>query len=105
MTPVEVELARREWEDGQRRFADAVGDGEREPSLLAALEVVTDELRRRIGQTFTLAELTELYAGAETWVRAAIGERAPFDGWPRLATVVQDAAFHLYSRGAVDYEP
>jgi hypothetical protein len=32
-------------------------------------------------------------------------EAEPAPGWPARATTAQDAAFHLYSRGAVDYKP
>ena len=32
-------------------------------------------------------------------------ERAPSRGWERDLITVNDAAFHLYSRGAVDFVP
>ena len=102
---VELELARREWEDGSRRFDEESKDPTRQVRLLAAREAVLDELRRRIGQTFTLAELVRTYERAEDWVREAIDERAEFPGWPADITIVQDTAFHLYSRGATDYSP
>jgi hypothetical protein len=105
MSSVEIELARRQWEEGSRRLDESAADRARQVRLLAALEAVTDELRRRIGQTFTLAELAAVYARAEDWVREAIEEHAPFPGWPAEATTVQDAAFHQYARGATDYEP
>jgi hypothetical protein len=69
------------------------------------LEVVTDELRKRVGQTFTLEELATAYGRADDWARAAVEERAATPGWPRTLALVQDAAFHLYQRGAVDYKP
>jgi hypothetical protein len=62
-------------------------------------------LRARIGQTFTLDELVAVYGQVERWGREAVAERAPYDGWPRDLALVQDAAFHLYSRGALDFEP
>jgi hypothetical protein len=62
-------------------------------------------LRKRVGQTFTLAQLAEAYASADAWSRAAIEETEPAGGWPQRLAAVTDAAFHLYSRGAVDYEP
>jgi hypothetical protein len=64
-----------------------------------------DELRRRVGGTFTLAELAAEYARADRWVLEAVAERASVPGWPRTLAVVEGAAFHLYSRGAVDYSP
>jgi hypothetical protein len=72
--------------------------------LLAHLETVNDELRKRIGTTFTLSELADAYAGVEDWARARLAETgAP--GWPRDVTLVADEAFHLYARGATDYRP
>jgi hypothetical protein len=34
-----------------------------------------------------------------------VSERAATPGWPRTLAIVQDTAFHLYQRGAVDYTP
>jgi hypothetical protein len=103
---VEVVLARRQWEEGRRRFdEESQSDARRQAFLLAALEAVMAELRKRVGQTFSLEELTSAYANAEDWAREAIDEHASFPGWPRSVTTVQDAAFHLYSRGATDYTP
>jgi hypothetical protein len=38
-------------------------------------------------------------------VRDTVSERAATPGWPRTLSIVQDTAFHLYQRGAVDYTP
>ena len=35
----------------------------------------------------------------------AVAERAASSGWPGNLSLVEGAAFLLYSRGAVDYEP
>jgi hypothetical protein len=103
--PVALEQTRLEWEQGYGRFQEDVRETPRGDAVLAELDAVTAELRRRIGQTFTLAELADAYAAAESWSREAVEEIEPAPGWPgRLATVTE-AAFHLYSRGAVDYEP
>jgi len=100
-----IEATRHEWEEGYRRLEASSGDRQRYHNLLAELELVLDELRRRIGQTFTLDELAAAYAGADRWVQDALAERALVAGWPARLTTVQDAAFHVYSRGAVDYRP
>jgi hypothetical protein len=102
---VVVDVARREWEDGYRRFEAASRDPVVADRLSIQLEVVTGELRRRIGQTFTLEELVALYERAEAWVRDSVSEHAATPGWPRTLALVEDAAFHLYQRGAVDYKP
>lgn len=101
----DVESARRDWLDGYRRLQEASRDpvvGER---LQGQLELVTQELRRRVGSTFTLAQLSDAYAGSEGWAREAVAARAPAPGWARTLSLVGDAAFHLYARGAVDYRP
>ena len=100
-----VEGARREWADGDRRFVQEASDPARAGVLHEQLDVVTDELRRRVGATFTLAELADVYGGAESWLLTVVGERAPSKGWARTASLACDAAFHAYSRGAQDYEP
>lgn len=104
-TVAEVESARREWEEGNRLVAEQGRDRLEAERLLAQVEAVIEELRRRVGGTFTLAELTRAYAGAEGWSRAAVAERAPLPGWPRTLSIVEAAAFYLYARGASDYEP
>jgi hypothetical protein len=100
-----LETVRQEWEEGNRRFEEAVRDPQVGRRLLRQLEVVTDELRKRVGQTFTLADLAHAYRDADRWVRDAVEDRAGSPGWPRTVSLVQDAAFHLYQRGAIDYTP
>ena len=103
MTP-DVESAQREWEDAYRRLAAASGTVEAE-RLHLQLEVVTDELRRRVGSTFTLRELAAEYRDADDWARQAVSERAATPGWPRTLALAEGAAFHLFARGASDYAP
>jgi hypothetical protein len=103
--PLALDQTRVEWERGHRRFQEEVRESPRGDALLAELDAITAELRRRVGQTFTLSELADAYRAADSWSREAVEEIGPAPGWPgRLATVT-DAAFHLYSRGATDYEP
>jgi hypothetical protein len=66
---------------------------------------VLDELRKRMGQTYTLAELVAAYGESERWAREVLEERAPLSGWHRDLTIVLGAAFEAYGRGAIDYEP
>ncbi|HJS49993.1 MAG TPA: hypothetical protein VJ745_06685, partial [Gaiellaceae bacterium] len=79
----DVESARLEWEGAHRALAEVTHDdalrGER---LRLQLEAVSNELRRRVGGTFTLRELVDEYARADVWVRDALAEGAP-PGWPR----------------------
>jgi hypothetical protein len=100
-----LDTVRQEWEEGNRRFEAAIRDPVARTRLLAQLDVVTDELRKRIGQTFTLDQLARAYGDADHWVRESVEERAGTPGWPLTVWLVQDTAFHLYQRGAVDYAP
>jgi len=100
----DLDSARRDWENGYRALL-ATGDRLQRDRLYEQVDVVTAELRKRIGSTFTLSELAELYASAEDWVRAAVAEHASAPGWSRTVAASGDAAFHLYARGAQDYEP
>ncbi len=104
MSSFAVETARQEWQEGHRRFHEEVRDPRRRPWLLSHLERVTNELRKRLGTTFTLAELADSYAGVEDWAREAL-EESGAPGWAGDVTLVSDEAFHLYARGAVDYRP
>ena len=100
-----VARARQEWEAGHARFAEEASDPARADELHRQLEVVLDELRRRVGGSFTLDELATAYGEADRWLLEVVGERAPTTGWAQTTSVVGDAAFHLYSRAAQDYEP
>jgi hypothetical protein len=99
----QVEVARQEWEEGARRLEAAREDGRRYRQLLELLELVLDELRKRIGQTYTLAELVAAYGESDRWAREVLSERAATPAWPRDLSVVLAAAFEAYQRGAVDY--
>lgn len=100
-----IEVSRQQWQDGYQRFQALVGGQAASERLYRELEIISDELRRRIGQAFTLAEAVELYAGAERWATDAVAERAAVRGWSHDLAIVLDAAFHLYTRAAVDYLP
>ena len=99
-----VETIRREWEDGHRRLEALADDQAVYLRLLEQVEVVIDELRRRVGETFTLAELAGAYGEADRWSREALEERGPARSY-RDAALVGDAAFFVYARGASDYRP
>jgi hypothetical protein len=101
----QVEVARQEWEEGARRLEAAREDRRRYRQLLELLELVLDELRKRIGQTYTLAELVVAYGESDRWGREVLEERAETPTWPRDLSVVLAAAFDAYQRGAIDYEP
>jgi hypothetical protein len=100
-----ADIARHEWGDGTRKLEAAREEPRRYHQLLELHGLVLDELRRRIGQTYTLDELVEAYAASDRWGREVLDERAPVPGWPRDLTTVLAAAFDTFQRGAIDYEP
>lgn len=102
MTEVAVESARQQWATGHRSLADQAADRNLYLRLLDEVGLVLNELSRRVGQTFTLAELTEAYRESDRWLLDVLGSRP--GGVTHLA-LVGDAAFHVYARGAVDYSP
>jgi hypothetical protein len=97
-------LVQQEWEEGNRRLEAERGDRRRYETLLRQIEVVTEELRKQVGRTYTLAELAASYHDAERWAREAVQERAPSAGWPRDLALVLAAAYFSYRRGASDYQ-
>jgi hypothetical protein len=105
MSTVAVEHARQQWEDGHRRLESRAHDRRSYERLHAQVDALIEELRRRVGQTFTLEQLAAAYAGAEQWSRDAAASGAPETGRPEDLATVEDAAFHLYARGAIDYIP
>jgi hypothetical protein len=102
---VDIELARLQWADGNRRVEDARSDHARYDRLLAQVEVVLAGLRLEVGQTFTLAELADAYDGADDWARTLLEEADPEASPPHEPGTVADAAFYQYARGASDYAP
>jgi len=96
-------LARQEWGEGNRLLEAARSDRPRYHRLVGQVEAVVDELRKRVGGTYTLAELAAAYRDADAWARQLIEDRAPSPGWPRDLALVLAAAFYVYERGAADY--
>jgi hypothetical protein len=103
--PGTLDIVRAEWEDGYRRLEEQRSDPVAYRRLLVQVDVLIDELRRRVGATYTLEQLADAYTDAERWSRDAVEERAPEPGWPRTLALVESAAFHVYQRGAKDYRP
>jgi hypothetical protein len=102
---LDLELARQQWRDGNRRLEEARGDQTRYRRLVDSTDRVVDALRRRVGQSFTLEELAAAYDGVDDWVLELLEEGDPEGRVPLEPGTVADAAFHAYARGAVDYRP
>jgi hypothetical protein len=102
---VDVQLARQHWEDGRRRVEQARSDPPAYARLNAQVELVAGELRKRLGQTFTLEELAEAYDRADDWARDLLHDARAEDAPAPETPTVTDAAFYRYARGARDYLP
>jgi hypothetical protein len=100
-----LETTRGEWAEGYRRLQAAAADRALYERMLAEVGLVLEQLRRRVGQSFTMPELAAAYGDADRWVLETLEIAEAPSGWPARSTTVQDAAFHLYSRGAIDYKP
>jgi hypothetical protein len=103
-----IDPARQVWDEAARRLGAEAGDPVRERQLWALVDVLLAELRRRLGQRFTLDELVALHGrAAEDWARELVAAAMPAE--PRVGpadvTLVLDTAFHLFARGASDYYP
>ena len=86
---------------GVRRLEDAPFD--ERPVLEVVTREVQNELRRRLGSTFTTDELAALYDAGTSWVSDVAIAAAPDAPFAWDVRVVGDAAFARYVREAVDY--
>jgi hypothetical protein len=103
---MDLEIARQQWQDGNRRVEESRADRERYVDLGRQVDVVVSGLRKRVGQVFTLSELADAYEGADEWARELLESDSDPDAPPVAeAGTVADAAFHAYARGAADYHP
>jgi len=95
-----LENALYQWEDGLRVFNAIETPRERRLAdrVIAAIQ---DELRRRIGSTFSAAELADLYGEGTDWCRQVATDVAPDTSADGQS--LADAAFWLYLRGATDF--
>jgi hypothetical protein len=100
-----AELARQEWAEGHRRLEFEREEPGRYTALVAQVEAIMVELRRRVGSVYTLAELADVYSGSDPWVAHVLAELPLGLRYPAGVSVATDAAFHLYARGARDYVP
>jgi hypothetical protein len=83
-----LETAVFQWEQGARRLREA---DTREANR--RVNLVLDELRRRLGSTFSAQELADHYGAGTSWA----DELAGMESW------IVDAAFYKYLREARNY--
>jgi hypothetical protein len=95
--PYSLDNALFQWREGERRLA-AMPEPAR-ADLERAAAAIVDELRKRLGSSFVLDELADLYGDGTDWAT----ELAVRHGAGTDAAIVVDAAFALYAREASNF--
>jgi hypothetical protein len=95
-----LENALFQWEEGSR-LLQAIEDPRRRRMADRVVDGIREELRRRIGPTFSAAELADLYGEGTDWCQQVAIDLAP--AIEDESQTLADAAFWLYLRGAADF--
>jgi quinol monooxygenase YgiN len=95
-----IETALHQWQDGERRLAQTPAD--QRHNVDAVIDRIVAELRWRLGNSFAVWELAELYDTSAAWsmglaLAAAPAEPLAWEQW------VSDAAFARHLRRARDW--
>jgi hypothetical protein len=86
-----------QWREGERRVAESPEPARAD--LERAVAAVVDELRKRLGSSFVLDELADMYGEGTDWAT----EMADRQGASTDAATVVDAAFARYAREASNF--
>jgi hypothetical protein len=92
-----------QWEEGARRLRELDTDPRSARNARRAVDAIREELRRRIGPTFSAQELADLYGLGTDWCLEAARRAAPMAAVDLDPQAVVDGAFFQYLRGAYDY--
>lgn len=92
-----------QWEEGDRRLREQAAEPRSATRMQRAVDAVRDELRQRIGPTFSAAELADLYGEGTDWALEAVRWAMPEEAPDLDPQAVIDGAFFSYLRGAYDY--
>jgi hypothetical protein len=86
-----------QWREGERRVGDSPEPARAD--LERAVAAIVDELRKRLGSSFVLDELADMYGEGTDWATELANRR----GAGTDAASVVDAAFARYAREASNY--
>ena len=92
-----------QWEDGFRKLESARSDPTLYRALGRAVVTIEDELRKRLGSTFSIDELASVYRDNPEWGLEVLVESLPNESRAWDSATVVDAAFYLYMREASDF--
>jgi hypothetical protein len=95
--PYSLDNALYQWREAERRLADTPEPAKAD--LERVVEALVDELRKRLGSSFVLDELADLYGEGTDWATELADRR----GAGTDAALVADAAFARYAREASNY--
>ena len=101
--PYPLDNALFQWEEGSRRLRELSANPRTSRTASRAVEAIREELRRRIGPTFSAQELADLYGRGTDWCLEAARRAAPMDAVDLDTQAIVDGAFDQYLRGAKDY--
>jgi hypothetical protein len=101
--PYPVDNALFKWEQGASRLRELSARPRQARAAARAVDAIRDELRRRIGPTFSAQELAELYGRGTDWALEAARHAAPMEAVDLDSEAIIDGAFYHYLRGAYDY--
>lgn len=87
-----VENAIFQWDEGAQRLRELDDDRQRQ-RMERRMEPILDGLRKRLGSTFTVEELADLYGEGTSWAEDLAGT----DTW------LVEASFQRYVREAANY--
>lgn len=104
VSELSVRLAREDWRSGERAVERMLADPKLAPVARRVMQELERELRRRLGQTYTLAILVKQYDDADRWARGAAQRVAPGVGWAQDSALA-DAACARAARNARDWKP
>lgn len=89
-----------EWQDGARRLQATTGPAR--TWCFAVVDAVHAELKRRLGRTFTIADLAAQHREAAEWFLPLAAEVAPRHPEAHDPAITLDGAFAMYMRRATD---
>jgi hypothetical protein len=95
--PYSLDNALYQWREAERRLAETPEPAKAD--LERVVEALVDELRKRLGSSFVLDELADLYGEGTDWATELADRR----GAGTDAATVADAAFARYAREASNF--
>jgi hypothetical protein len=99
----EVENAVLQWEEGYRRLEELRSRPAVYRALGRGVVSVQDELRKRLGSSFSVSELAGVYRDGTDWTLELAMRARPEDLESWDPAIAADAAFYLYMREAADF--